>query len=271
MSTTWDCSECGNVNYKGYTHCAKCNSPMTDDTEQKTKEYKHDYNSTLKTHLEICRVCKSDDINKHFINGQLCSITCNNCALPTEIVQIKYKDYNKGLYRVLNREEINPVLMKICSICKFEIFVKDEKKTYECANCKIINPKITTIKKTEYNRDNFTILHREFVNPELISVCSLCYCKNIIEKYFQLELKSICSNCQITNPQKINIKKSEYDQGIYKIIARHIANPEMIYICSVCKQSSIAYDYINFKHVPRCKKCNIVNINLLYVKKSEID
>jgi transcription initiation factor TFIIIB Brf1 subunit/transcription initiation factor TFIIB len=87
------------------------------DYSRKTHNTKYTVKNMKKsTYVKICTICKSDKIKTDSEQYRRDNI-CGNCGLPTSIIEIFSEDYNRGIYRIVDREIVNPVMIKVCNLC----------------------------------------------------------------------------------------------------------------------------------------------------------
>jgi hypothetical protein len=273
-SNVWECNHCKNLNVSEC--CLKCKNPRS--LVAKPMKYKP---KTLDVIIDenkgeerrnICNVCKFKVEPKHYGSYQV-DTTCTNCGLDAGLEAISSKDYGKGPYKVLNKEDVNPTMVSVCVRCRSDKISSNGCQWQfetKCDNCGTSNPETKLIPKRDLNRGENMIKTREEVNPVMMMVCKLCRGKVVTTGSCQWDIGSECTSCKTTNPETFAIKQSMFDSGEHKIIPKEEVNPEMMYICEDCWADNIAHEYVDRQgYQPKCNRCKKFPATLKRIKRSE--
>jgi hypothetical protein len=274
--TSWQCLACERINEHDFQFCPKCATGIEFGVNIEKKYIEKKIVNTKKKYINICNNCFYNYVEKDICSFQInCSYNiCSNCDLSTQLIKIKTEQYNKGNYKVLNKEIINPTQLTICDVCNSED-ITYESNQYQlgvtCNNCGTYNPNIRKINKINYNIGENTIKPRELVNSKQIEICSVCNNNKIIPIGDQRNPGIKCVNCETVDPNIIQIKESQFDKLEYKVKPKELVNPKKIDICGVCNYKKIIFTGDQRDLYAQCDNCKTINPNTLSIKESQFD
>ena len=149
--------------------------------------HKCDINPPMRT---VCAICLSSNFDIKLTDNNL-QKDCNDCH-NKNISTIDINISSIFNLKVLDKELVNPTIIKICKLCCSDklLHIKEDDKQYVmCQNCCHKDAKYFNILKI--HKKYYPVLDRNVVNPTILNICKKCYCDSFRHK----GNKIYCSNC----------------------------------------------------------------------------
>ena len=167
--------------------------------------------------INICPYCNSNKIQYWQMSSDWnCQNCCKSFRHPNEI-----NPSDRGKYRVLSKEEVNPRMISICNKCYSDNITTCQRDGSYCKNCGSW-PKVIRIKESQ--RAQYPIKTRDEVNPRMISICKFCHSNQVHSSGPQWDITKFCSNCSWSCCQTMLIKESEYNSTKFPVSIKKYPN-----------------------------------------------
>lgn len=188
---------------------------------------------------------------------------CENCHLSN--VKTITTGYHEGLnINTLSKEKVNPTLIPICKKCfSRNITLDSTTSLHKCHDCVsyILEPLIVPA----HNLDLYPVISKEYINPEMVKICEICFSDNPKNFYSSL-IKNKCFDCESPiNGIDIPKKYKKY----FKKIDRNLVNPKKIKICSKCFCQDFFIKIVDTHDQLTCKNCKSYDKTIIIFEHSK--